>query len=260
MTPTPYPDLNEVLREWIDGVREVLGDGLVGAWLQGSFAMGAADEHSDVDFVVAVGERLQDPTPLQQLHGRIFDLPCPWAQHLEGSYFPVDVLRDWKRNDEAVWFLDHGARELTRSTHCNTAVVRETLREHGIALAGPHAHTLIDPVPEEAVSDEILRAARVFGTEILETPEPYENLYFQGYIVLSFCRYWCDFGTRELGSKQRAAEWAKQRLDAEWHDVIDRAWTARPDPATSMRTPVEPEEFRRTQELVRLVMGKLGVE
>jgi hypothetical protein len=38
--PTPYPDLNEVLGELVAGARDVLGEDLVAACLQGSFAVG----------------------------------------------------------------------------------------------------------------------------------------------------------------------------------------------------------------------------
>jgi hypothetical protein len=58
--PTPYPDLNEVLGELVAGARAVLGEDLVAACLQGSFAVGDFDEHSDVDWVVAIRKPLGD--------------------------------------------------------------------------------------------------------------------------------------------------------------------------------------------------------
>ena len=45
--PTPYSDLNDVLRELLAGAREALGANFCGLYLQGSFAVGDADEHSD---------------------------------------------------------------------------------------------------------------------------------------------------------------------------------------------------------------------
>jgi predicted nucleotidyltransferase len=50
--PTAFPDLNEVLRELVSSVQAILGENFCGAYLQGSFAVGDADEHSDVDFIV----------------------------------------------------------------------------------------------------------------------------------------------------------------------------------------------------------------
>ena len=85
--PTPYAGLNGVLDELVMDLKSALGESLVGACLQGSFAVGDFDEHSDVDFVVVVREPLDDAqvSALQDLHARVFDLTCPWAQHLEGS-------------------------------------------------------------------------------------------------------------------------------------------------------------------------------
>ncbi|HEY1878917.1 MAG TPA: hypothetical protein VGG68_03185 [Caulobacteraceae bacterium] len=42
--PTPFADLNAVLAHWLSEVRRVLGDNFVGAYLQGSFAVGDADK------------------------------------------------------------------------------------------------------------------------------------------------------------------------------------------------------------------------
>ena len=50
MTVTPYADLDDLLDELLGHWRRILGDNLVGAYLQGSFALGAGDLHSDCDF------------------------------------------------------------------------------------------------------------------------------------------------------------------------------------------------------------------
>jgi predicted nucleotidyltransferase len=41
-------------------VQDVLGTGFVGAYLQGSFAVGDFDRHSDVDFIIVIAEELLD--------------------------------------------------------------------------------------------------------------------------------------------------------------------------------------------------------
>jgi predicted nucleotidyltransferase len=60
---TPFDDLNRLLVELVAGAREVLGESFCGAYLQGSFAVGDADAHSDVDFVVVTEDEV---TPEQQ--------------------------------------------------------------------------------------------------------------------------------------------------------------------------------------------------
>ena len=245
---TPYADLDDVLRVLVEGVRTNLGDRMVGVYLQGSLAVGGFDEHSEVDFVIAVDAALgeRDVLALQDLHGRVYDLDCGWAQHLEGSYFPVDVLRSCGRRGEALWYLDNGARSLVQSTHCNTAVVRQTLREHGCVLSGPEPRALIDPIPLPLLREEMFTIFHDWSREVLAEPEHWANRFYQGFIALSYCRVWCDLTTGVLGSKRRGAEWAKERLDPSWADLIDRAWSTRPDPATSARTPADPDDYERT--------------
>src|SRR5690242_4868396 len=134
---TPYPELNAVLHELVASVQVALADAFVGAYLQGSFAVGDFDADSDVDFVMAIRDELGDTqvSALQLVHRRIFGLPSEWARHLEGSYFPTAILRNPDERGKQLWYLDHGAQNLVRSDHCNTVVVRAVVREHGITLA-----------------------------------------------------------------------------------------------------------------------------
>src|ERR1017187_6574433 len=44
-------------------------------------------------------------------------------------------------------YIDHGWRRMQWSTHCNTEVVRWSVRECGVTLTGPDPRTLVDEVP-----------------------------------------------------------------------------------------------------------------
>lgn len=254
--PTPYPELDAVLRDLVTGIRAALGDALVGVYLQGSFAVGDCDRHSDVDFVVAVREELTDRqvAALQAVHARIYGLDSAWAQHLEGSYFPTAVLRDAPRCGEPLWYLDHGSQSLVRSDHCNTLVVRWVVRECGVVLAGPGPATLVDPVPTDALRQEMRATIRDWGLEILARPERYRNRFYQGYLVLNYCRMLHDLIEGRPGSKRAGAAWATAALGPAWAPLIDRAWGGRPDPARTVREPADAADFDRTLQLVRLVM------
>jgi hypothetical protein len=167
--PTSYPKLNSVLRDLVDSVQAVLSTNFVGAYIQRSFAVGDFDLHSDVDFIIVIEEELSDEevNGLQAVHERIYNLDIPWAKHLEGSYFPKQVLRDHARVGEQLWYLDHGSRSLIRSTHCNTVLVRWVVREQGITLAGPPPALLVDPIPVETLRKEILATMHNWGQEVL---------------------------------------------------------------------------------------------
>src|SRR5215831_7656192 len=92
--PTPYLALNAVLEDLVRGARSALAESFVGAYLQGSFAVGDADEHSDVDFLIATARELSvvQVQALESMHQRIYDTAAAeWARHLEGSYVPLQV-------------------------------------------------------------------------------------------------------------------------------------------------------------------------
>ncbi|OGO38195.1 MAG: hypothetical protein A2W35_08755 [Chloroflexi bacterium RBG_16_57_11] len=240
----------------VESVQSILGGNFLGAYLQGSFAVGDFDRHSDVDWVMVIEKELsgEQVQPLQGMHERIFGLDCAWAQHLEGSYFPTDVLRRPPVRGERLWYLDNGSRQLIQSEHCNTLVVRWQLREHGITLAGPPPATLVDPVPPEALRREIYAVIHDWGGEILANPEHYNNRFYQGFIVLSYCRMLHSLHTGEVRSKRCGAEWAKANLDPAWAGLIDRAWGTRPNPEVSVHQPADPDDMASTLEFVRTII------
>jgi hypothetical protein len=233
-----------------------LGDSFVGAYMQGSFAIGDFDEHSDVDFIVVMEEEMTEERveALQALHKRIFHLESPWAQRLEGSYFPREIIRDLGQRGTPLWFLDNGGQSLERSDHCNTLVVRWAAREHGVTLAGPPPKTLIPRVTPEMLRKEIYEVITGWGQEILDDPEKFNNRFYQGFILLSYCRMLHDLKFGEITSKVTGAEWAKANLDPTWSGLIDRAWATRPKPEVSIKQPPDSVDFQRTLEFVRYVI------
>ncbi len=255
--PTPYAELNTVLKYLVDTLQDTLSTNFVGAYLQGSFAVGDFDLHSDVDFIVVIAEKLNEKQvqTLQAVHDHIYRLESPWAHHLEGSYFPQAVLRDSPRRGQTVWYLDHGSRTLIESDHCNTLVVRWVVREQGVSLAGPPPRTLVNPIPVEMLQREIIDVIRGWGEEIVADPTRYNNRFYQTYIVLNYCRMLHDLYRGCPGSKRAGAEWAKMNLPA-WSDLIDRAWDGRLNPALSVRQPADPGDFERTLKFVNLIIAE----
>ena len=124
------------------------------------------------------------------------------------------------------------------------------LREHGVVVAGGASLALVDPIPLRLLRDEIVDTMCSWGAELRTNADPFRNRFYQGFILLNYCRMWCDVTLGSLGSKRRGAEWAKSQLDPAWAELIDRAWDTRPNPAVSVRTPPDPDDFERTIELM----------
>jgi len=146
--PTADLELNAILYELVSSVQAALTDNLIGVYLQGSFAVGDWDIDSDVDFLMAINREMSETEllALQRMHGRIYELKSDWAKHLEGSYFPTNILRQADDQRVELWYMNNTSRELVWSKHDDTKVVRWIVREYGIALYGPPPNTLIGPV------------------------------------------------------------------------------------------------------------------
>ena len=159
------------------------------------------------------------------LHAAIYELPVAWAQHLEGSYIPKDLLRHVDPARTPCLYLDNGARTLVWSDHCNNAHTRWLLREHGVVLTGPEPAQLVDPVSQEALREGASRALDEYAAEARE------NLPFsrwqQPYLVLTFCRLLWTLHHGAVTTKRDAGEWALGELDPEWKRT-DRPGARRP--------------------------------
>ncbi len=268
--PTPYAGLNAVLTHLLEGARARLGDNFIGAYLQGSFAVGDFTPYSDCDFIVVTRRDVaRDELPaLQALHAEIHGLPVPyWYNALEGSYAPAGALRRWAaeprdppgepRPDDwadpgmlgspprayPFWYLDHGAKTLVRSEHDNTLVVRWCLRERGVVLAGPPPRELVDPVAPEALKAEVRATMRHCLALGLSMP----LVAWQAFWVGLFCRILHTLVTGEVTSKKVAMRWAEGALDPAWRGLIARARAVKKGDASEADLPADPAEVAATR-------------
>ncbi len=231
--PTRFPELNKILERLVQGSRDCLEGNLAAVYLQGSFALGEADEYSDVDFLVLTNDEVTEDQlrALQQMHAGLHDVDVSWAQHLEGSYTPKDKFRRVDPERTPFLFLDNGASRLELDSHCNSAVVRWILRERGITLLGPEPKEMIDPVREEDLRREAMQALREYAEW---APEPTEagpmSRWKQPYLVLTFCRILHTIENGHVATKRTAADWAAEHLDPRWRSLIEQAVADRPDP------------------------------
>lgn len=253
--PTIYPELNAVLRELVESAQTILAENFCGAYLQGSFAVGDADVHSDVDFVIVTEDEVGEAqlAALQATHARIHALEVPWAQHLEGSYIPKRCLRRLDPSRRPYLYLDNGSSELVWDNHCNADVVRWSLRERGIVLAGPDPTSLVDPVSAAQLRSEVLTTMHEW-VEWAKAPEM--SRWRQPILVLSYCRMLHTLTSGRVTSKREAGEWALGTLDPEWSGLIRRALDDRPDPWLRVRQPAEAEAVDRTLAFVDYVLDE----
>ena len=129
---TPYAELDRLLAELVADVRAALGDNLCGAYLRGPFAVGDADEHSDVDFIVVTQHELSEGEQAA------FTSCTGGSASAMSSGRSTRKARTSRRSDYAA-----SIRRAPRSSTSTTA------RERGVVLAGPAPTTLVrDAVAE----------------------------------------------------------------------------------------------------------------
>ncbi|WP_169405656.1 aminoglycoside adenylyltransferase domain-containing protein [Deinococcus apachensis] len=265
--PTSFPELNGILASYVEGARRVLGPNFVGAYLTGSFALGDADAGSDVDFLIVVRELLgeEQAQDVQTMHREVYDRPSHWAKHLEGSYFPADLLRRPDPARTPVPYFDHGSRDLQFSDHDNTLVVRWVTREHGLALAGPPPRELIDPVNPDDLRAEVRTILNQWGRALLGesedtsrgwawTPDGLDNDWLQPLVVLLMTRMLQTLDTGAVYSKKAAVAWA-ERHAPEWAPLLGRAWAKHADQFTRYQRPADPQDLALTRDFIRFALN-----
>jgi hypothetical protein len=220
---TPFEELDAVLVDLTGSVRDILGDTFVGAYLQGSFALGAGDINSDCDFIIAttVLPSGSVEAELRRLHDEIPTRPGFWTKELEGSYADVPSLRSVDGLGVPWLYCDRGHRELSWDTHCNSLHTRWILRYHGITIAGPQIADQVDKVPPEAIRDAMRHALPQVMPGI-KTWASFDVAWTQRYAVATYCRILYSLHTAEVASKRHALDWARDTLDPTWRPLLDQ--------------------------------------
>jgi predicted nucleotidyltransferase len=253
LSPTPYPDVNEILDLVFTHVKETLQDQLIGMYLFGSLANGDFDEHSDIDvLIVTDGEISEDAfSALKAMHAGVAKMDSPWAVQQEVSYIPQNALRRFDRSNILHLHLDRGNGEvLHRIAHESDWIIqRHILREHGIVITGPDLKTLIDPVSPHELRQAVIGVLPLWIDPILDDPSQIKKRGYQSFCVLSLCRMLYTLQNKAILSKSAAAKWAVDTLDSKWKPLIERAIIGRQKPWLD----AEQEDIQETLNMMRYV-------
>ncbi|MGI8856913.1 MAG: aminoglycoside adenylyltransferase domain-containing protein [Thermomicrobiales bacterium] len=228
--PTPFPDVNTVLCEFLTNMQTILEEHFLGMYLSGSLALGDfASDRSDIDFVVVTDTALSDDlvSALRAMHNRFNASDSPWATEVEAAYIPRDALRRHNPADVRHPHIERGAEQTLEWDDLDSGwvVQRAILREHGVVVAGPDPHTLIDPVSPNILRRAVVELMTNWWGTMRDDPTPLlrHHIGYQAYAVLTMCRilYTLEFGA--IVSKPVAARWAREIEGALWAPLIDRA-------------------------------------
>ena len=254
--PTPDPDINALLRELLSRTQAILGTHFLGSYLTGSLALGDFQTHcSDVDLVIVTHASVSDDlfAALREMHGRLANDCPPWGAKLEAVYLPLPALREGAPAGANYPVLEKGGVLEMAPLEDAWSVQCYTLREHGVALAGPEPGVLLAAVDPNRMRRESSVVAGTWLREALTDPTWLEWLRQrenQAFVVVTLCRllYTLEVGT--VASKPGAARWARQTLEPRWSVLIERAVGERPDS----------EEIHESEEAATLAFVRYTVD
>lgn len=211
-----FPDVEQLLADFVTGLTELLGDELVGIYLHGSLALGAFNpEPSDVDFLVATEPELsaEQVEALAALHLRL-------GERLDGSYLPLDVFRRFDPNRVLHPHIEARGGRLQLDHHGGeTVIYRYVLRKCGVVLLGPPPQSLIDPVD----ADQLRSAVRDLVVDwSVDDEAQFAEAGFRRYMVQTMCRVRYTLACGDVASKPEAVDWGLRQLEPAWRDLIHR--------------------------------------
>lgn len=224
-TLTPYQDINNILVDWVSGVKSILQHNVIGLYLYGSLTYGDfVPERSDIDLEAVVGKPLteEDLKSLEHLHREIDERFPSWANRTECTYVPLKLIseilppkvpRPWWGFDTLYAEADAGNEWL---------INHYFLSKYGVALYGPDFNALIPSIDIREVQKASAKDLFKEWEPKINDPKWLSNSHYQSYLVLNLCRILCTVISGEPRSKNVASRWAKATY-AQWKDLIEEA-------------------------------------
>lgn len=211
----------EQIEQVLDGVREVLGADVVGAYLFGSAAVGGLRPRSDIDlFVVSTrGTTLEEKRRLVE---HVLAVSGGGPRPIELTIVVESEVRPWRDPPTmdfqyGEWLradFEGGNLEPWPKTNPDLASLVTMVLLADRSLLGPPPAEILDPVPPS-----IHIEAMVAGIEPLlhDLESDTSN------VILTLARIWSSVATGTVRSKDEAAIWALARLPEEHRTPLVRA-------------------------------------
>lgn len=256
--PTPFDDVNQLLAELEAGIRDALGETLVGLYLSGSLTYeGYTPGVSDLDLLAAVSRDLNeaDLPALRQMHAELIARHPEWDDRIEVIYYSLRGLRTYKTARSPIAVISPGEPLHFREEMAGDDWLMNwyLVLEHGVRISGPPADDIIEP----ASIDEFIAAVRDHARDWALWIDGLDGSKSRAYAILTMCRTLYTDRNREHVSKQVAAEWTTQQLPA-YAGLIKTALQTRVATHEGLRQ-LKPITLEETREFVATIRELLGI-
>ncbi|ELN6776284.1 AadA family aminoglycoside 3''-O-nucleotidyltransferase [Escherichia coli] len=217
-------EVSTQLSEVVGVIERHLEPTLLAVHLYGSAVNGGLKPHSDIDLLVTVTVRLNETTRRALLNDLLEVSTFPGESEALRAIEVTIVVHDdiipwrypakrelqfgeWQRNDILAGIFEPATIDI------DLAILQTKAREHSVALVGPAAEELFDPVPEQDLFEALNETLKLWNSQ----PDWAGD---ERNVVLTLSRIWYSAVTGKIAPKDVAADWAMERLPAQYQPVI----------------------------------------
>lgn len=216
----------ELLLQFTEMSRQLLGDNLTGIYLHGSAAMGCFHpETSDLDLILVVKHGIPDDIKtafmehtikfneaapqkgmelsiVKQEFCKPFVYPTPFELHFSAMHL------NWFKEDPKSYIEKMNGADKDLAAHFTI------INTYGMVLFGRKIEEVFDAVPKECYVDSIWTDIQNAHEDILEHPV---------YVILNLCRVLAYLKDSLILSKKAGGEWGLALLPQKYHALIHHA-------------------------------------
>ncbi len=212
-------------REVVGVTQDILGTQLLGAYLHGSATLGGLRPHSDIDVLCVTSGKMSREQRSALVHAL---LQISGSRAPRGRSRPVELtvvaqgdLRPWRYPPTCDFQYGEWMRTQyeagvlpTRHVAPDLATLVTMVLCADAPVLGPPPSTLLDPVPEDDLSEALLSSIPGLLDELATD---------SANVLLTLARIWLTIATGRIAAKDVAAEWAGERVPPEQRPPLDHA-------------------------------------
>lgn len=220
-------EISAQLSKALEVVERHLASTMLAVHLYGSALNDGLKPYSDIDLLVTVAES-PDEASRQALMLDLLNISAPPGQSKKFRALEVTVVSfndivpwrfparrelqfgEWLRSDVLEGVIEPAALD------ADLAILLTQARQHSIALAGPPATELLDPVPESDVFKALAGTLKLWST-------PSDWAGDERNVLLTLARVWYSAASGKIVPKEVAADWVVERLPDEYQSVLFEA-------------------------------------